>query len=141
LLVQRAWFAAPRWLRFLGAGFLNTVFGYLVFLLFLAINVAYPAALLGATVLGILFNFFTTGRGVFTVRLTTRRLLRFVSAYVATYLLNVLLLFIFVNRFSISPALGQLLCMPPMVLMTFHIMNQWVFRPETIDEPASQKTD
>jgi putative flippase GtrA len=54
-----------QFVRFVLVGVLNTAFGYGIYGLFLWVGVGLPLSLLGATVLGVLFNFVTTGRLVF----------------------------------------------------------------------------
>lgn len=54
-----------RFARFLIIGALNTLFGFGVFYLLLLAHLRPGPALAVATVLGVLFNFMTTGRVVF----------------------------------------------------------------------------
>ena len=54
--------------RFLAIGVLNTLVGYGLFSLLVLIRLAPGVALLVATVLGVLFNYFTTGQLVFATK-------------------------------------------------------------------------
>ena len=56
---------AHKFIKFLFVGGVNTVFGYSIFALFLFLGMHYAVATLFATILGILFNFKTTGVIVF----------------------------------------------------------------------------
>ena len=79
---------APRFVRFLVVGGLNTLVGYGLFVLFTWWGLAYPLAIAIATVLGVAFNFQSTGRLVFGGA-PIGRLWRFLGVYALTYLLNV----------------------------------------------------
>lgn len=77
-----------RFARFLLVGGVNTAFGFAVYALMLALGLHFTFAAAVSTVLGILFNFFTTGRLVFGSS-TGRVLPRFVAVYGVLYLLNI----------------------------------------------------
>ncbi|MBO4263564.1 MAG: GtrA family protein [Bacteroidales bacterium] len=77
-----------KFLRFLLVGCLNTAFGLGVYYLLIWLGLSYVWATLIAYILGVLFNFLTTGTLVFENR-DNRLLLRFVCCYVATYCLNI----------------------------------------------------
>lgn len=74
--------------RFLVVGALNSTFGYGVFVALVKCGLHYSAALLLATVIGVLFNYKTTGRLVFRSRVKGL-LLRFVGVYALVYAVNV----------------------------------------------------
>jgi putative flippase GtrA len=117
-----------QFLRFIAIGLLNTAFGYGVFVIGLFLGLAPAAALAVATVLGIGFNFFTTGRLVFLNR-DNRRIYRFVLVYGVVYLGNVGLLKL-AEALSVPPALAQLCILPVVVVTTFLLMRSFVFREE-----------
>jgi putative flippase GtrA len=74
--------------RFLLVGVLNTLFSYFLYGTLILIGLDYKYAVLLATILGVLFNFQTTGRLVFGSK-NNKLIFRFVLVYVATFLLNV----------------------------------------------------
>jgi putative flippase GtrA len=80
-----------RFVRFLLVGGINTVFGYGVFALALYLGFHYALAAALSTVLGILFNFKTTGTLVFDRR-DNGLLVKFLGVYGFTYVLGVLCL-------------------------------------------------
>jgi putative flippase GtrA len=123
-MVERA--DLGRFARFLAVGLLNTAFGYGVFAAGVLAGLAPAWALLPATVLGIGFNFLTTGRLVFASRDTTR-LPRFVLCYAAVYGFNALALEALADL-GLSPLASQLVLLPPVVVATFAIMRLLVFR-------------
>lgn len=73
-----------RFARFVVVGGLNTAFGYACYALLLWLGVPLEASLLGATVLGLFFNFLTTGRLVFADERGSL-LPRFVAAYLGSW--------------------------------------------------------
>src|SRR5437588_586607 len=86
--VARAYTKLPKFARFVAVGLLNTAFGYGVFAgLWLATG-DHRLAIVGAYVLGITFNFFSTGRLVFG-RQNLVALVPFVLGYGALFLVNI----------------------------------------------------
>jgi putative flippase GtrA len=115
-----------RFLRFIVVGLFNTAFGYAVFAALLYLGLSSSVALLLATIVGVIFNFFTTGRIVFNSR--ERRLLpRFVFAYVVTFSANLVMLKT-LESYAVPPLGAQALCLPPTVLLSFYILRKFVFR-------------
>jgi putative flippase GtrA len=114
-----------RFVRFLLVGGLNTAVGYSIFAAFILLGASSTLALIGATVLGILFNFASTGRVVFGTG-NVRLLPRFVLAYGAQFLLNWVALQA-LERAGLSPLLAQLLLLAPLAIITFLMMKTLVF--------------
>lgn len=115
-----------RFVRFIGVGVLNTAFGYLVFLGGLFLGLGPAVALAIANILGVCFNFFTTGRLVFSNR-DNGRIFRFILVYVLVYAGNVGLLKAG-EALAVPPALAQLLILPVVVVASFLLMRAFVFR-------------
>ena len=118
---------SARFLRFLLVGVLNTAFGYGVFVGCLWLGLHYAVAAAVATVLGVLFNFKSTGRLVFRSR-GAGRLHLFVSVYVVTYVINVLALGIML-RFGIPEWLGGLIMILPSAILSYALNSRYVFPP------------
>jgi putative flippase GtrA len=74
--------------RFLAVGALNAAVGYGLFCLFIWLRLPYPLAIALATLLGVAFNFQSTGRLVFGGA-PASRFARFIAVYGVVYLLNV----------------------------------------------------
>jgi putative flippase GtrA len=111
--------------RFLLVGGLNTVVGYGLFAGFTWAGLPYPAAIALATVLGVAFNFQSTGRLVFGGA-PLSQLGRFAAVYVVVYLLNVgsvaLLL-----RAGLNVYLANALVILPLALVAFVLQRRFVF--------------
>lgn len=121
-----------RFVRFLLVGILNTLFGYLVFATLILVGLNYKYAVLLATILGVLFNFKTTGKLVFGSK-NNKLIFRFVLVYMVTFLLNVEVLRI-VDAINIGIEqktkmliAGSILLLP-MAIISFVLMKIFVFR-------------
>ncbi|WP_354004863.1 GtrA family protein [Ramlibacter albus] len=126
-LVRRL--AQNRVARFIVVGGVNTVFGYGCFWLLLYVGLHYSMALLIGTVLGVLFNFKTTGTLVFGSH-DNRLIFRFVGSYVFTYFCNLAGLRVLVGA-GFSPQVGGLLLILPMAAVSFVILRRFVFAAKT----------
>ena len=79
---------SERFLLFLIAGGINTLFYYGVYALLIRLGVPYPAAVVLATVCGVAFNFNTFGRFVFK-QFESRLISRFAAVYAVLALTNI----------------------------------------------------
>lgn len=114
--------------RFLFVGGLNTLFGYGMFALLLYGGMHYAVASLLATILGILFNFMTTGTIVFQNR-NHRLLFRFVGVYAVTYVINVTSLKVF-DLLKINMFLAGGLLLLPAAVISYMLNRKFVFITE-----------
>ena len=113
-------------LRFLVVGALNTAFGYSVYAALILLGLERFAAVLIGTVLGVLFNFKTTGRIVFRSH-DNRLLLRFVLVYVVQYAFNVGLLELLCRGAGFGSLVGQAISLPLVVVLTYELNRRFVF--------------
>jgi len=118
--------------RFLLVGAINTLFGYFLYGSLILIGINYKLAALLATIIGVLFNFQTTGRLVFGSK-NNKLIFRFVLVYVVTFLLNVELLRI-VDAIDIGieqktkMLIAGAILLLPMAVISFVLMKLFVFR-------------
>ena len=115
-----------RFLRFLLVAGLNTVFGYGLFAALILIGLRYPLAAAIATVLGILFNFQTTGRLVFGSH-DFSLVLRFLAVYAISYVVGIALLG-WAERHGISVLLAAAVLAVPMGFFSYTLQRLLVFR-------------
>lgn len=120
----------PRIIKFLSVGVLNTVFGYAVYAILIFVNVPYLTALFVATVAGVIFNYFSFGRMVFHGHGGWFIFGKFVTAYGVVYLVNAALLRALTKDFFFSPYVGQVICIPLSVLLSWLLMNYWVYKKD-----------
>lgn len=114
--------------RFVSVGVLNTVFGYAVYAILLFVNVPYLTALFVATFAGVIFNYFSFGRLVFHGHDGKYVFVKFIITYVIVYITNAVLLDILTRKFLFSPYVGQIICIPLSVLLSWLLMNKWVYK-------------
>jgi putative flippase GtrA len=112
-------------LRFCVAGVVNTVVGFASYGGAVLAGAPVGAALLCGIVAGIIFNFFSIGGYVFRM-LILARLPRFVCGYLAIYAINYVALAA-LRRWLESPILAQLVLTLPMALLSYLIMQRFVF--------------
>lgn len=112
-----------RFIGFLVAGGINTLFGYAVYGGQVLLGVIPHVALIVSTVAGVLFNFLTASV-VFRSR-DLRRLPRFLAVYGVMLSLNILLLDL-IMRAGLGPLLAQAVILPIFTL-TFLAMRRFVF--------------
>jgi putative flippase GtrA len=112
-----------RFIGFLLAGGINTLFGYSVYSALVLLGIVPHVAVVISTVAGVLFNFLTTS-AVFRSR-DVRRLPRFLAVYAVMMGLNILLLDL-AMRAGLGPLLAQAVILP-LFALTFLAMRRFVF--------------
>jgi putative flippase GtrA len=114
--------------RFLAVGVLNTAFSYSVFTVSVLGGFSAQISLLIATLAGVVFNFFSSGRLVFSHRGSFASACRFLAVYAVSYALNAWLLALLMARFGLSSLVAQLCCIGPVVALNYVLMRTFVFR-------------
>lgn len=114
-----------RFLRFIFVGFLNTLFGYSIFALFILIKIEYHVALTLSTIFGILFNFKTTSFFVFKTK-NNKLIFSFIMVYFIVYLLNQIVLTFTVNL-GLHELISQALALPFMSIIAYYLHSKFVF--------------
>lgn len=121
---QKLW--QVRLVRFFAVGAVNTLFSYLVYAGLVLVGAHYSIATLISTVLGVIFNFFTTGRIVFD-SMDNKRFVRFALVYTVTYGVNVLLLRWLVDGLSMDKLLAGALVTLPVALLSYFLNAKFTF--------------
>jgi putative flippase GtrA len=119
------WKRCPQLIQYLIVGGINTIFGYGLFCLLIFLSVHYSIAILISTVIGVLFNFQTTGRLVFQSG-DMSKIGRFIGVYILTYLCNVAWLWLVV-RFGYSAYVGGAMAILPIAFVGFVLNKKFVF--------------
>lgn len=117
-----------RFLLFLLVGGINTLFGYGVFALFIFFDIHYIIATLISTVIGILFNFKSTGRIVFKNK-NNGLIFRFFTVYAITFILNVLFLK-FALYSNLNIYIASFVITIPVAFVSYILQSNFVFRRE-----------
>lgn len=107
-------------------GVLNSIFGYGCFALLLYLGVHYALALFIATIVGVLFNFKTTGWLVFKSN-DNRLVFRFASTYAIVYAVNVSSLKA-LSLVGIDMYYGGAALIFPMAVLAYILNKRFVFK-------------
>jgi|SRR5208283_2308815 len=121
---------SKRFIRFILVGILNTGFCYSLYALLIFLGLRFDLAILIATILGVLFNFKTTGTLVFNNR-QKNLILRYFGAYSIIYLLNVLLVWLMLKS-DISSYLAQAFAMPVLAVLSYVLQRDFVFKMSSL---------
>ena len=115
-----------QFLRFVLVGGLNTAFGVGVYCLAIFIGFPYFVATLVSNVLGVFFNFLTTGNLVFRNG-NPRLIFRFVACYVAIYFVNTIVVkFLLIN--NLNSYWAGILATPVVALCSYFLLKQFVYK-------------
>lgn len=112
--------------RFLIVGGVNTLFGYGLFCLLVALRFNHIIAISVAYVCGVFFNFQTTGRFVFRTHKNSL-IIRFTCAYVILYFVNlgcIEFFRYFISNWYVNGALTTLVS----AIVAFAFNKYWVFK-------------
>lgn len=123
-LAERLW--QVRVIRFLVIGALNTLFSYIIYASLILLGLHYIPASLFSTILGVIFNFFTTGRIVFH-NMDNKRFISFVLVYGFTYFVNYLLLRWLIDVQGLDKLLAGALVILPVALLSYFLNAKLTF--------------
>jgi putative flippase GtrA len=121
-----------KFIRFLFVGLINTLFSLTIYWILIYFGLHYSLAVFISNMLGVLFNFKTTGKLVFE-NSSNKLLFKFFAVYLFTYGLSVgslkLLFLVHVDKY-----LAAALIALPMAGVSFLLMKAFVFKNKN-DEP------
>jgi len=115
-------------LRFLATGLLNTLFGYAIYAALLWAGLNPLLALLLGMLAGCIFNYFSYAGLVFDGHRNNAVFARFGVAYGLIYAANASALYLLTQRWGWNPYLAQALCIPLSVVLSWMLMNHWVYK-------------
>lgn len=118
-----------KFMKFLFVGALNTAFGYFVYSVFVALNFSHNIALTVQYILGVFWNFKTTGTIVFKNN-DNSRIMRFFLSYVFTYSINLVCLNLLVGS-GVGKYAAQAIMVLPMAVLSFLIFKTFVFKTKS----------
>ena len=114
-----------KFFKFLFVGALNTLFAYSIYAIFVTLGFSANVALFLQYILGVLWNFKTTGVIVFKNNDNTL-IFKFVGSYIFTFLVNSVLLKIL--TVYINDYLAQAILILPVAMLSFVIFKTFVFK-------------
>ena len=116
-----------KFIKYLFVGALNTLFSYTIYAVFISLGIIANVALFLQYIVGVLWNFKTTGALVFKNH-NNRLIFKFIACYIFTFILNSILLKLLTMR--LNPYISQALLIFPIALISFAIMKLWVFKSD-----------
>lgn len=122
-----------KFIRFLFVGGLNTAFGVGVYCLAIFIGLPYFVATLLSNVLGVLFNFVTTGNIVFENG-DPRLIFRFVICYIVVYFVNTAIVHFLIFS-GLNDYWAGILATIPTALFSFFALKTFVYRNPKRKQP------
>lgn len=126
-IIKQIW-SIP-FVRFLFVGGINTLFGYAIYSLFILLHVHYAIASLIGTILGICFNFFTTGTIVFKNN-NPRLIFKFLLVYGINYFIGLIFLTIF-SKIHMNLLIAGAIPILPLAVLGYFLNKKLVFRTKT----------
>jgi len=126
--LTKKYFLSSSQIKFLGVGLLNTLVGYSIYALLIAVKLPYLTALFLATIIGVFFNYFSIARLVFFSRGGVAVLAKFLISYIIIYVLNALALNMLIANLQLGAYMAQAFIIPWSVLLSWMLMNYWVFK-------------
>ena len=115
-----------KFVKYLFVGFMNTVFSYMVYAICVTILSRPTLSLAISYVIGILFNFQTTGRIVFKDKNNTL-IFKFFLSYLTTFFINRYFLDTLVSTFHVDKYLSQAVLVFPIAMISFLLLKHFVF--------------
>lgn len=113
-------------IRFVLVGIVNTAFGVGLYCLFVYLGVSYHLSVLFSTILGVLFNFKTIGLFVFKNK-DNKLLLRFMASYVIVYIVNIVVIHLFLCITTLGEYLAGIMATPIVAILSFFLQKKFVF--------------
>ncbi len=125
LLIAKTFKIDIKFLKFLIVGAVNTLFAYSIYSLFVFVGLKPNSALFFQYIIGVLWNFKTTGVLVFKNN-NNKLIFKFIISYVFTFAINSILLKILTN--ILNDYLAQFVLILPIAIVSFLIFKFWVFK-------------
>ena len=113
-------------LRYYAVGILNMIFGYVLFVVLVAIGMQVFAAQAVGYVIGVAFNYFTYSRLAFSGQQANR--VSYVGSYILNYLLSVFLLWSILKIVD-SPYLAGIFVTVLVSAINYLVLKKFVFAP------------
>jgi putative flippase GtrA len=119
-------FLNKSYIKFIIVSLLNTIFGLGVFYLLIFIKIPFQFASFLGTLIGVIFNYNTTGRIVFSSSRNIKTIFKYILVYIIVYLFNILFLSIFV-KMKVNLYYGGLILILPSGILSFILNKYFVF--------------
>ena len=116
-------------LKFGFVGVLNTIVGYGAYFLLIKLSVFYMASLLCSHIIGAIHSYFWNKYFTFkSDKKSIKEIIRFASVYVVTFLINLGILSLLVERFKVGEELGGFIALVIVTGISFFGHKFWSFK-------------
>lgn len=120
-----------KFLKFIIAGFINTIFGFSIYSFLIFLNTDYKLSIFISTVAGIFFNFFSYRKVFdkkFIFKFNNFIFIKFLITYSIIYFLNIYLLESIILFLDNNFYLAQIFSLIPCIIVNWLLLNLFVFR-------------
>lgn len=115
--------------RFIFIGVLNTIIGYTAYYILLSLNIYYIFAFLISHIIAVTNSFIWNKKWTFKSKGDARReSLKFISVYGMTFIINLIILALLVEKLMLNPKISQLFALGIVTLISFFGHKYWSFR-------------
>lgn len=122
-----------KFIRFIFVGGINTLFGLGVYCLMILVGLSYIWATLISQVLGVFFNFMTTGTLVFE-NSDKKLIFKFIISYILTYFINVGINRVTQLSFGLNEYFSGIVAIIISALISFLILKFFVYNDKSNDK-------
>jgi putative flippase GtrA len=112
-------------IRFIFIGGINTLFGFSVYVFFIWYGFGYPVASAISIILGVIFNYFSTGIVVFNHK-KFDRIYPYLLVYLFIYIVNISLIALLLVA-GLNEIEAGFVTLFPVAVITYYLLNKYVF--------------
>ena len=117
--------------RYLVAGVINTFVGFGLGVLFLlTLPFHYTLTVFLSTFLGVCFNYFMSLKYVFRAKSSNYKIILYFSIYLLMYLVNMLFMYILIDRFNMDDIISFIIGAPFIIGLTYLLQKKLIFQDE-----------
>ena len=117
--------------RFLIAGIINTIVGLSLGVFFLIVlPFHYALSIFISTFLGVCFNYFMSLKYVFRSKSSNYKIILYFSIYFLMYLVNMLFMYILINRLNMNDIISFIIVAPFIIGLTYLLQKTLIFQDE-----------
>jgi putative flippase GtrA len=112
-------------IKFILVGAFNTFFGYILYVIFIAMSLGYMSSYIVSYILSILVSYVLNSKFVFKVKLSKQKMLKFPLVYLFQFVLGIILLHTFVDLLNIDKFIAPLIIIVISIPLTF-ILSKFI---------------
>ena len=116
-----------KFIKYILTGILNTFFGFSIYALFISLNFNVEYSLFFATIVGVIFNYFSNSKLVFDKSLSLKIFMKFISFYSIVYFCNIFTVKI-LNKIISDLYLSGLISICIFAVISFFVFNLLIFK-------------